>query len=157
MITRDSQRIVFAGYGLVTACSAANADSVRPLADGRYELECKNSLRECLAHAEAGCGSSGYQVLGATEVRRRVGVPPVESDYTESRALFMCGGDAKLDTHVATPSAPTESAPISNTCLPGASNACAGPGGCSGGQVCLADGRSLGTCDCGAPTSLQPR
>ena len=32
----------------------------------------------------------------------------------------------------------------------GSTMACVGPGGCSGGQVCLADG-SYGACDCGAP------
>jgi len=35
-------------------------------------------------------------------------------------------------------------------CVPGASQACVGPGGCQGGQVCLADGSGLGACDCGA-------
>lgn len=35
-------------------------------------------------------------------------------------------------------------------CVPGASQACVGPGGCHGGQVCLADGSGLGPCDCGA-------
>ncbi|HSQ66925.1 MAG TPA: hypothetical protein VLM85_27085 [Polyangiaceae bacterium] len=35
------------------------------------------------------------------------------------------------------------------SCTPGASVACAGPGGCSGAQVCSADGTSYGVCDCG--------
>ncbi len=35
-------------------------------------------------------------------------------------------------------------------CVPGASQACVGPGGCQGGQVCLPDGSALGPCDCGA-------
>jgi hypothetical protein len=35
-------------------------------------------------------------------------------------------------------------------CVPGASQACVGPGGCQGGQVCLPDGGGLGPCDCGA-------
>ena len=37
-------------------------------------------------------------------------------------------------------------------CIPGASVACVGQGGCSGGQVCSANGASLGPCVCG-PTS----
>jgi hypothetical protein len=34
-------------------------------------------------------------------------------------------------------------------CTPGASVACVGIGGCSGGQVCNADGSALSACDCG--------
>lgn len=34
-------------------------------------------------------------------------------------------------------------------CTPGMSIACVGEGGCSGGQVCLADGSGYGTCGCG--------
>jgi hypothetical protein len=34
-------------------------------------------------------------------------------------------------------------------CVPGASQACVGPGGCQGGQVCLPDGSGLAPCDCG--------
>lgn len=35
-------------------------------------------------------------------------------------------------------------------CTPGESNSCTGAGGCSGGQVCNADGSGFGTCDCGS-------
>lgn len=35
-----------------------------------------------------------------------------------------------------------------DTCTPGASVACTGPGGCTGGQVCSNDGTSYGSCDC---------
>ncbi|MFP6684406.1 MAG: hypothetical protein VB934_06825, partial [Polyangiaceae bacterium] len=34
-------------------------------------------------------------------------------------------------------------------CVPGESRACAGPAGCSGFQVCAADGKTLGDCECG--------
>jgi hypothetical protein len=34
--------------------------------------------------------------------------------------------------------------------VPGATQACVGPGGCSGGQVCAADGGRFEACDCGA-------
>lgn len=34
-------------------------------------------------------------------------------------------------------------------CLPGASIACVGVGGCSGGQVCNSSGSAYGPCDCG--------
>lgn len=51
----------------------------------------------------------------------------------------------------AAPRAAESSAPAKVlVCVPGASQACVGPGGCQGGQVCLADGSGLGPCDCGA-------
>lgn len=34
-------------------------------------------------------------------------------------------------------------------CVPGASVACVGPGGCDGGQMCLPDGAGFSDCDCG--------
>jgi hypothetical protein len=39
-------------------------------------------------------------------------------------------------------------APAQSTCLPGQSVACVGVGGCSGGQLCQADGKSFGACEC---------
>lgn len=44
------------------------------------------------------------------------------------------------------------------TCTPGQSIACAGAGGCSGGQVCAADGKQYGPCVCAAasPTTTPP-
>lgn len=35
-------------------------------------------------------------------------------------------------------------------CTPGKSEACVGPGGCSGGQSCNADGTGFAVCDCGS-------
>ena len=34
-------------------------------------------------------------------------------------------------------------------CTPGESQGCVGPGGCQGGQACLADGTGYGECNCG--------
>jgi hypothetical protein len=41
---------------------------------------------------------------------------------------------------------------VTLVCVRGQSVACVGPGGCSGGQVCSADGASFGTCDCSHPS-----
>jgi hypothetical protein len=49
--------------------------------------------------------------------------------------LSACGGD--------------DTAPATTVCTPGDTKACVGPGACAGGQVCSADGRSYGACDCG--------
>jgi hypothetical protein len=148
--------LLLASYGFVIACSPT-VGSLRPLDGGRYQLECKTSLRECLARAEARCDISGYQVVDATEAKRRVGVPPVQSEYTESRAIFVCGGtDGRLEQTPA-PAVPTTPPPTSADarCFPGASQACVGPAGCSGGQTCLPGGNALSPCDCGPQTPAQ--
>lgn len=44
----------------------------------------------------------------------------------------------------------------SGACVAGASVACTGAGGCSGGQVCNASGTALGDCVCGAGTDGGP-
>lgn len=42
-------------------------------------------------------------------------------------------------------------------CVPGATQACVGPAGCSGGQVCITDGSGYGPCDCGGmDASVEP-
>ncbi len=161
------ERRVLASCCLAIACSTAGAGSVRQLADGRYQVECESSLRECLARAEARCDISGYQVLSAVEAKRRVGVPPVQSEYMESRAIFVCGGNDAAPQAVSVSPSPSPPAPtqaLTNSCLPGASQACVGPGGCSGGQTCSPDGKSLSPCDCGPasppgppPASIAPR
>jgi hypothetical protein len=78
---------------LASACSSAQASSIRALDGGRYQLECETSLRECLAQAEARCDISGYRILDAAEAKRRVGVPPLQSEHSNSRAVFVCGAD----------------------------------------------------------------
>lgn len=35
-------------------------------------------------------------------------------------------------------------------CVPGSTQTCVGPGACSGGQACLADGSGYAPCDCGS-------
>jgi len=46
-------------------------------------------------------------------------------------------------------------APIARACVPGATQACVGPGGCQGGQVCADDGSKFLACDCGAAERKQ--
>ena len=44
--------------------------------------------------------------------------------------------------------------PKAKACVPGATQACLGPGACKGAQACRDDGSGYGPCDCGnAPTS----
>ena len=49
-----------------------------------------------------------------------------------------------------TASAPASPVPRAATaCIPGATQACVGPGGCKGGQTCVSNGSRFGAWDCG--------
>lgn len=61
------------------------------------------------------------------------------------------------------PRKPVSPAPPTRWCVPGVTQACLGPGACSGAQACLPDGSGFGACDCGpnpgrsaAPESHEP-
>jgi hypothetical protein len=65
---------------------------------------------------------------------------------TVSGTAYKCSrkADPKAGTVVvAAPAGPT------TACVPGATQACVGPGGCNGGQFCLDDGSKYSPCDCG--------
>lgn len=51
--------------------------------------------------------------------------------------------------------ASSPSAPPTRWCVPGVTQACLGPGACSGAQACLPDGSGFGSCDCG-PNAAEP-
>ncbi len=68
------------------------------------------------------------------------------------RAVFLaalgvaCGGsDDKTGTNVS-----------EQVCVPGKSDPCTGPGGCSGGQVCNAEGTGFGECVCSPQDAAIP-
>jgi hypothetical protein len=45
--------------------------------------------------------------------------------------------------------APASVVTSTRACIPGSTQACVGPGACSGGQACSSDGSGFGPCDCG--------
>lgn len=150
MRTSVAVQLLLAGWGPLIGCAPAGSGAVRPIANGHYQLECEGSLRECLTRAEEKCDVLGYRVLAASEAKRRVGVPPLQSEYANSRATFACGVEEREQVATGPASASLPVSPAApHTCLPGASQACVGPGGCSGGQSCMPNGRALSPCDCG--------
>lgn len=66
--------------------------------------------------------------------------------------VVLLGATALLAGVLACTSDPAP-ASRAQTCAPGASVSCVGPGGCAGGQVCNADGTGFDACDC----ALAPR
>lgn len=147
---------VLLGAGVVS-CGAAQE---KRLADGSWHIQCGESMNRCTTRADVLCGDRGYEVLGgstrskmlggATGYRARVGV---------AELIVRCG-DAEP---VAEPEeAPQEERVVESpsprpagVCIPGATQACVGPGGCQGGQACVSDGSGFGPCDCGPASATQ--
>lgn len=151
-------------FALSALGCSKGAGGVAKQPDGSYELSCKGPLSNCLKRAEQVCGDKGYTVLDGHHVREILGGETGQSQVRldHSDANVVCGtaparAPVRLQrepeplpsTEATTPSA----APPPRACVPGATQACVGPAGCSGGQVCAVDGSRFEACDCG---SLNP-
>jgi hypothetical protein len=151
---------------LTAACSAGTGRPVR-LADGGYSLSCKGPLTNCLRHAERLCKGEGYTVDEARDVQELAGHKSGQSQVLlqKSDATIHCGSRAprppielKRPPEPAPAATPVEVAPPSAAapppkpaalCVPGATQTCVGPAGCSGGQACQPDGSGYDACNCG--------
>jgi hypothetical protein len=121
--------------------------------DGAYRLECKLPLPECLSHVDDICRGSPYDVVSAHDHRRPVdiAVGNVQSQSWASDAVVRCTTTPALFNFSAPPPpAPPPPPKPAPSCVPGATQACVGPGACTGGQACLPDGSGFGPCNCGA-------
>jgi hypothetical protein len=101
------------------------------------------------------CLSRGAEPPSLTPAESGAARPTAEDKFSPSPAQKVSPPPAAPPKPVAAPPAPrTDAVPApagkGAHCVPGASQACVGPGGCQGGQVCLPDGSGLGPCDCGA-------
>lgn len=155
---------------LLSACGSSRGGPVKQ-PDGAYALACKSPLSDCLRHAERVCKDQGYWVSEARDVRELLGHEQGQSRVLieKSDATIYCGtraasGQIRLvrpepevpATAPTASTAPAEPAAPKPTCVPGASQACVGPAGCSGGQVCAVDGTHFESCDCGGAKSAGP-
>ena len=151
---------------LCLACSGASKGPARE-ADGSYHLSCRGPLTDCLQRAERLCKDEGYSVASARDVQELLGHESGESQVAirKSEAVIYCGAkvpaaerpmiELKRETPIAaTPepspapaAAPPPPAPA-RACVPGSTQACVGPGGCSGGQACAEDGARYEPCNC---------
>jgi hypothetical protein len=156
---------------LVVACAANQGVETQKLPDGTLRIKCQGSLASCLARADDICRGGTYDVVRARDQRDRYGpefgTAQVEVRSSEAFVRCLAGGrplggldpltppppagtDATLATgpRLARPAAPPPPPPV-RACIPGATQACIGPGKCEGGQSCLPDGTAFGPCDCG--------
>ena len=162
---------------LVTAGCAKPDVEIRALPNGTRQLTCRHTLPQCLSHVDDVCKGASYEILYATDTQRIYGSPSTnEVESRTSQAVVHCLGvhqepmgeavagasliaaasasakpkAAPSASGAAAPTAAPAAAPAVRTCVPGATQACVGPAGCSGGQACLPDGSGFGACDCGA-------
>lgn len=148
---------------VMSACSGGPRPPAKQ-SDGSYDLSCRGRLTSCLKQAERVCGDKGYTVASARDVRELLGHKAGQSQIgvESSEATIVCGTAPKeepirlqraeqLETELPATAPPAPR----GACVPGATQACVGPAGCSGGQVCAADGARFETCDCG-PAQAAP-
>ena len=90
------------------------------------------------AAAAAGNDSESHRILRD--------VDPGIREIRISDITAVCDRE-KPEPQLASSVAPASAS--SPACVPGSTQACVGPGGCSGGQVCRPDGTGFGACDCG--------
>ena len=158
--------------GLIGAAACARPDvEIRALPDGTRELTCKHTLPQCLSHVDDVCKGNSYEVLYAADTQKIYGSPSSsEVESRTSQAVVHCLGPhqksmvgAAASAGVAVPDATAAAVPTTapavapppvvvasaRACVPGATQACVGPGACSGGQSCSHDGSGFGPCDCG--------
>ena len=135
------------GLFVLAACATGPVER-RHLADGSWQITCRLPMDECVRHFEAVCIDKRYRILSGQSKRELRDVDPGTREYRTSELVALCDRDA-LPPQVAQTGGPTAVIPPAPSCVPGSTQSCVGPGGCSGGQVCRADGAGLGPCDCG--------
>ena len=154
---------LFAALG----CSRAGVSTTK-LPDGTRELRCDLPLWKCLLHVDDHCKGASYEVLHASDEQLVFGSQASAVEGRRSHAVLRClkPGQKLADDPVPalpppppSPAAPPAASPPVRSCVPGTTQACVGPGACSGGQACLGDGSGFGACDCGttaAPAGTEP-
>jgi len=117
-----------------------------------------------LRSADKVCREQGYTVAEARDTRELLGHEQGQSqvEVRKSEATIYCGKAPRSANPPSSELAPpspvslaTQPAPApapASVCVPGATHACVGPGGCSGGQACSTDGTHFEACDC-APSA----
>ena len=153
--------LVALGALALVGCATARVSAQRR-PDGSAHLRCRTALPACLVEAERLCEGRHYIVLRALDEHDHRG-SQLYDDVRTSEAIVRCGppmawppgvepmalpGEPGAAPSLAPTPIPEPGAPP-RACVPGSTQACVGPGGCKGGQACLAAGVAFGLCDCG--------
>jgi hypothetical protein len=164
--SKTTKSLLAAGLALAAVaglpgCATGPRVKIERRPDGIYHLTCQTTLPLCLGEAEKACDRQRYAVLRAFDDRELKGDTVTPTEFRSSEAFVRCGSEASWGVEnkqlKEQPLCPAPVAPPPpQGCTPGLSQACAGPAGCKGGQVCLADGARFGPCDCGPPAAAPP-
>lgn len=166
-------------FALLGCASSSHAFRLNPEVEPeQYRITCKKRFYYCEMEAKELCGGE-YQELSRLSNRPEQTLVK-DSDLSstgpakgyamwEGELTVQCGRllpalelkraepqPEPLPAVVpASPGAPT-SVPGERVCIPGTTQACLGPGACSGAQACLESGAGFGPCDCGSGPSDAP-
>jgi hypothetical protein len=140
---------------LLAACGASEVQSQK-LKDGSWSFKCELAMDECIRRVQEQCKNQRYRILEGTSETRLRDAPPFERAYHTSRLHLQCNDDG-ANVLLSIDSSKQETAPkAASVCAVGETRACVGPGACTGGQACLADGKGFSNCDCGSSTAAAP-
>jgi hypothetical protein len=175
LLARQSARLLAmscACAGLFWGCRTADVVRINPgVAPERFRVVCRESFHPCRREAKLHCEgvfavieqhSNGPEPK-AVETTGVSSTGPSEGAVGwRGEIVFQCG-KAMKPVRLVRPDAPAatnaaEAPPVASTsaervCVPGVTQACLGPGACSGAQACLPNGTAYGQCDCGAPAA----
>lgn len=150
---------------LLVALGCAVHQGFDRLPNGDLHVACRGALANCLVPVAEHCAEHGYDVVSASEHRAATGSPPEQQEFVRSEATVRCRQGVPLfgrdpnkpqAPSVVVVTASASAAPAGPPrCVPGASQACAMTTGCSGAQVCVADGTHFAPCEC-APAAAPP-
>lgn len=160
-----------------TSCKTSQVFRLNPGEEPeRYRVVCRDSSKVCEREAKDVCDGE-YTVLGREQSREEL--PEVkDSDLSSSgpseglvgwrgELVVTCGrelpplrltrppGERAAASGSASSALPPPVPVLERVCIPGETQACLGPGACSGAQACLRDGSGFGPCDCG-PAPVTP-
>ncbi len=154
------RRLLLASLFIWACASTHNKRRV----DGSYSIDC-NAQKACLDRAATLCGERGYSIIGGRHDQKTYGVPGNQKVVGKDELYIRCNKDALVDApdpalgtwKLERVDSGVQPTPLRRekkaVCRPGETQRCIGPGACSGGQACAADGSSFGPCDCGEPSS----
>lgn len=184
-LVRDLARVGVACVGVSGAMTAlgcatsSHAFRLNPEQEPeQYRVTCRKRFYYCESEAKEQCGGE-YQELGRISNRPEQTLvkdsdlsstgPAKGQALWEGELTVQCGRllpplelrrperePEPLPVPVTEPPGAPTAVPGERVCIPGTTQACLGPGACSGAQSCLESGAGFGPCDCGPNPSSAP-
>ncbi len=163
---------------LISCSPSSQAFRLNPeVSPEHYRVTCRKAFRPCERKAKEVCDGRFITLQRLSNVPEQR--PVSESDLSstgpsqgavsfQGELIIECGdglSPLRLERESLPPEASNEAvaepsevpaAPQDVVCVPGSTQACLGPGACSGAQACGPDGRGYEACDCGPVEQTPP-